>query len=82
MPDPDSLVAIRFRFGLVHGWGRILRGDMGVRMADSCIAVRRKRGQTLSGHTFSKSNRLHSKGSDPFHCGLLGDVAIVTDQEA
>ena len=35
MPDADSLVAIHFRFGLVDGWGRILHGNLGVRMVDS-----------------------------------------------
>ena len=41
-----------------------LQGDL-----DS-LAARGKRGQTLSGHTISKSNRLPSKGSDPFYHGL------------
>ena len=35
------------------------------------VAARGKRGQTLSGHTISNSNRLPSKGSDPFYHGLL-----------
>jgi len=35
------------------------------------LVARGKRGQTLSGQTISKSNRLPSKGSDPFCHGLL-----------
>ena len=35
------------------------------------MVARGKRGQTLSGHTISKSNQLPSKGSDPFCHGLL-----------
>ena len=47
-----------------------LQGDL-----DS-LAARGKRGQTLSGHTISKSNQLPSKGSDPFCHGLLGLAEI------
>ena len=42
-----------------------------------CLATRGKRGQTLSGHTISKSNRLPSKGSDPFYHGLLLVAALL-----
>ena len=35
------------------------------------LSARAKRGQTLSGHTISKSNQLPSKGSAPFWYGLI-----------
>ncbi|MFO1041345.1 MAG: menaquinone biosynthesis protein [Planctomycetaceae bacterium] len=36
--------------------------------------ARGKRGQTLSGHSISESDRLPSKGSDPFYHGLLAEI--------
>ena len=49
---------------------RPLRCDVG-------LVARGKRGLTLSGHTISKSNRLPSKGSDPFYHGLLVFIVLL-----